>query len=342
MASQPIPEIKSQKRIPTRVSLSDRRTLLYCQKALSETFENAYRASAYARIHASDPPVAYITLATPDYEWGTRVLLRSLRRHTSIPILVMTPSKYSLQSDVQDVFSIEVPTLYRPANGVRKEFAQTFTKLWVFSLTNFRRIVFLDSDTLVLRSLDNLFEGDEFLVCRDSVEHVELGAFNSGLMAFTPKPQLFERVAEEGATAPTKDGGDQGVLNSLFRDEVKYLGSEFNAIKHYLYFRRPDVRQQDLRMVHYIVKKPWELWYREITDAFCVELEDLWTSELNRTELLELITHWRRSQFIAERSRFDVTRRRGKRRKRHRDLAIYALAGTILFGLGAFVSRMVA
>jgi len=340
VALRPIPEIKSHDHLPPRVSLSDRDALLYCQRVLCETFENAYRASTYARTRPSDPPVAYITLATPDYAWGTRVLLRTLRRYTSVPILVMIPSNYSLHSDVQDVFAINVPTLYRQADGARKEFSQTFTKLWAFSLINFRRIVFLDSDTLVLGSLDDLLDGDEFLVCRDSVEYVELSAFNSGLMAFSPKPHLFQRILEEGATAPTKDGGDQGLLNSLFRGEVKYLGSEFNAIKHYLYFRHPDLRQQDLRMVHYIVKKPWELWYREITDAFCVDLEDLWTSELSRTELLDLISQWRRNQFLAERPRFDVTRQHRKKRKRNRNLAICGLAGALMFGLGALVCRM--
>ena len=237
MTAQIVPEVRTTQRLPSRVSLSDWKMLLNCQKILCEAFTRAYRSSAYARAHTSEPPVAYITLATPDYDWGTRVLLRSLRRHSSIPILVMTPSRWALQSDVPDVFCIEVPTLYRRANTARCEFAQTFTKLWIFSLLSFRRIVFLDSDTLVLRNLDELFDGDDFLVCRDSVERVELGAFNSGLLAFTPRADLFEKIAEQGATAPTQDGGDQGVLNTLFQDEVKYLGSEFNAIKHYLYFR---------------------------------------------------------------------------------------------------------
>lgn len=342
MLRQIVREVKPLRRLPSRVSLDDRKILLECQEILSETIERAYHLSSYAREHASEAPIAYVTLATPDYDWGARVLLRTLRRYTSIPIIVLAPSRWGLRSDVPDIYLIEVPTLYRNADSARREFAQTFTKLWAFCFLNFRRIVFLDSDTLVLQNLDELFDSDEFLVCRDSVEQVKVGAFNSGLLAFSPKRRLFEKIADHAATAPTKDGGDQGLLNCLFRDEVKYLGSEFNAIKHYLYFRHPDVQERELRMIHYIVKKPWELWYREISDAFCVDLEDLWTNELTRAELLELVSHWRRNQFIAERFRFDVTRQHRKRRKRHRELAIFILSGLVLFGLGAIVSGLLA
>ncbi len=324
------------------VALSDSSQFYACSNLISKAAASVYDSSHFSQQHPGRTRIAYLTLATPDYDMGLRVLVRSLRRVTDIPIIVLMTSRWDVQSDAKDVFGLVVPQLTRDdPKRSRQEFGATYTKLWAFGLLDFERVVFLDSDCLVLKALDALWTGDQMKVCRDSVEHVRLAKFNSGLIAFNPQKAYLDKIATDGPTADSDDGGDQGLLNSLFRNEVAYIESEYNLIKHYWYFRSPEIRASSARCIHFIVKKPWDLWFQEITDSFTVDLEDKWTSFLTHEELLTLVSHWRRRQFVAERSRFDVTRlnrahARDRRWKRARLVGLLALPslliGTFLLG----------
>jgi hypothetical protein len=341
-----VPILRPAEVLPQRVSLSNADALEGCARLISDALEAAFHESRYARDAKPNLRMAYVTLATPDYDLGLRVLLRSLRRTSQIPVFVLVPSRWALQTEVADVFAIEVPHIVRDdAHRDRHEFGATFTKLWAFGLSGFERVIFLDSDFLVLQSLDELFEGSEFLVCRDSVERTVLDRFNTGLLAISPRRSYFDRIRREGATAPSYDGGDQGLLNTLFGDEVKYLSSEFNTIKHYWYFAHSEVDRDKTKGVHFIVKKPWEIWYREITDAMSVDLEDIWTAHLTHSELLRLVSQWRRDQFVTERGRFDATRgggRRERRLRRQENVRIFVAVGAavVIFIAGMLVGRL--
>jgi glycogenin glucosyltransferase len=50
----------------------------------------------------------------------------------------------------------------------RPELATTLTKLHVWRLTQFTKIVFLDADTLAVRNVDELFQHDELSACPDA------------------------------------------------------------------------------------------------------------------------------------------------------------------------------
>ena len=160
------------------------------------------------------------------------------------------------------------------------------------------------------------------------------------MLAISPQKGYFERIKCEGPTARSYDGGDQGLLNALFGDEAKYLGSEFNTIKHYWYFAHSEVDREQAKGIHFIVKKPWEIWYREITDAMTVDIEDTWTGFLTHSELLRLVSQWRRDQFVAERSRFDATRGVRRERRKHRQEIIriaIAVGGAVAIFVGGIL-----
>jgi glycogenin len=339
-----IPLERPGKRLPATVSISDPDTMTATAAKIARCCAEIYDRSEHARRSPGKPRICYVTVGTPDYDWGVRVLLRSLRRTTSVPIIILMTSPWQVRTEVSDVYAVEVPTLIRSdEHREREEFGSTYSKLWTFGLSGFDRIVFLDADVLVLKSLDALFRERDFLVCRDSVELANPNRFNSGLLAFTPSDELFDKIKEQAADAHSYDGGDQGLLNSIFRSDVRYMNSEANTLKHYMFFSNSDLNQNDVRAIHYIVKKPWEIWYREITDAFTVNSEDVWTRFLTLSELQALVSQWRRNQFLAERWRFDATRvsSRGGNplglRLRH-FAAITILA--ILFSLTLFVAGL--
>src|SRR5205814_4765734 len=101
------------------------------------------------------------------------------------------------------------------------------------------------------------------------------------------------------------DQGDQGLLNTLLWPEVYTLPAEYSLLRHYDFFGGVELKRDLVRSIHFINKKPWELWYRESADAFLSALDDLWTKQLSHDELLALVSTWRRRQYIGERARFE-------------------------------------
>jgi hypothetical protein len=249
---------------------------------------------------------AYVTVATPSYEFGLRVLISSLRRHSNVPIVVLASRRWSFEPKHPGVYFLVVPGLYNDRyQPDRHEFTNTLTKLWVFGLLCLDRVVYLDADCLVLKSVDDLFDMTGLCCAADCIEDSEAGRINSGLIAFDPSRELRDYILENSYETDSYDHGDQGALDVMLRSRVKYLPSEYNLTRHYAFFHGPETSISKVRVIHYIVKKPWEICYRETPDAALAELDDLWTEQLTHDELLQLVAFWRRRQFIAERTRLE-------------------------------------
>ena len=70
----------------------------------------------------------------------------------------------------------------------RPELGVTFTKVAVWTLTQYSKCVFLDADTLVLQNVDELFLREELSAAPD------VGwpdCFNSGVFVFRPSQDTF-------------------------------------------------------------------------------------------------------------------------------------------------------
>jgi len=63
----------------------------------------------------------------------------------------------------------------------RSELGITFTKLHCWQLTQYRKCVFLDADTLVLSNVDDLFEREELSAAPDAGWP---DCFNTGVFVF--------------------------------------------------------------------------------------------------------------------------------------------------------------
>ena len=123
------------------------------------------------RSGGQDEKVAFVTLLTQSaYLPGTLVLIHSLRRHgCQYPIVCLVTAKVNEMTKRvlrhRDITIREVDELHpdrKESNGeiqgILKEerFRDTWTKLMVFSCTEFDRVVFLDSDILIRRNCDEL------------------------------------------------------------------------------------------------------------------------------------------------------------------------------------------
>ena len=111
----------------------------------------------------------------------------------------------------------------------RPDLHATLTKLHLWNLTEFERVLYLDADTLVLSNLDHLFSLPDSI---DFAASPELGfpdCFNSGVMLLKPSSTTFAELQKLAGEIESFDGGDQGLLNVYFGD-----GTLGHPIKHLL------------------------------------------------------------------------------------------------------------
>ncbi|KAH8146341.1 uncharacterized protein LAJ45_09534 [Morchella importuna] len=111
---------------------------------------------------------AWVTVLTgPAYLPGTIILADSLRRvESKYPLLVcVTPSVNKTEQNALKAAGCELMVIepLKPkvkVNIVASRFEDTWTKLAVFGLVLMERLVLLDSDMLVIRNMDELFDMD--------------------------------------------------------------------------------------------------------------------------------------------------------------------------------------
>lgn len=136
-----------------------------------------------------------------------------------------------------------------------------YTKLRMWELTEYDRLIFIDADAVVLGSLAELMEGADFAAA-PCVTAPDL--FNSGVLVITPSQSCFDDMMGQVGRLPSYDGGDQGFLNSYYPDwytgdSSRRLPLKFNAPRM-LYLYRPSWNRfsYDMRILHYFgPTKPW-------------------------------------------------------------------------------------
>jgi lipopolysaccharide biosynthesis glycosyltransferase len=230
---------------------------------------------------------AYVTLLTSDsYLPGALVLAKSLLdTKTPYPKIVLICGEVS-QSCRQVLANyydrlIDAP-LIRSTDFEnlkllgRTELDVTFSKVHVFNpaLLPFKRVAFLDADTVIIQSIDDIFS---YL---DNPETVFAAApdigwpdcFNSGVFVCKPSPSIFKALLEK-TKMESFDGGDQGLLNTYFSTWATEYGDSkrtarlpftFNVTPSSFYSYIPAFIKfkGDIRVLHFIgASKPWH-WSR--------------------------------------------------------------------------------
>ena len=145
----------------------------------------------------------------------------------------------------------EKPAFHNPLDN--------FCKLHLWRLADYRRVVFLDADTLVVKNIDKLFDYPQFSAAPNLYETLaDMHRLNSGVFVAAPSEATYQSMLER-LDAPGKfwRRTDQTFLESYFPD-WHGLPYTFNALQ-YLYFNLPALwRWSSIRVVHYQYEKPWQ------------------------------------------------------------------------------------
>ncbi|GAB2246558.1 hypothetical protein Droror1_Dr00002051 [Drosera rotundifolia] len=240
---------------------------------------------------------AYVTLLYGDeFLLGVRVLGKSIRDTGSTVDMVALVSDgvsdYAKRLLEADGWIIEMISLLENPNRVRPtRFWGVYTKLKIFNMTNYKKVVYLDADSIVIKNIDNLFKCGKFCA---NLKHSE--RLNSGVLVVEPSEELFKDMVSKVKTLYSYTGGDQGFLNSYYvgfanaqifnpdlsLDELKprplpemqRLSTLYNAdVGLYMLANKWMVDEKELRVIHYTLGplKPWDWW-----TAWLVKPVDLW------------------------------------------------------------------
>ncbi|EES11117.1 hypothetical protein BDA96_06G164200 [Sorghum bicolor] len=237
--------------------------------------------AAGAGVAAAATEEAYVTLLYGDeFVLGVRVLGKSLRdtgtRRDMVVLVSDGVSEYSRKLLQADGWIVNRITLLANPNQVRpKRFWGVYTKLKIFNMTNYKKVVYLDADTIVVKSIEDLFKCGKFC---GNLKHSE--RMNSGVMVVEPSETLFNDMINKVGQLPSYTGGDQGFLNSYYSDfansrvyepdspltpepETQRLSTLYNAdVGLYMLANKWMVDEKELRIIHYTLGplKPWD-WF---------------------------------------------------------------------------------
>lgn len=233
---------------------------------------------------------AYATLLSPGpFVHGVRALARSLARVSEVPLVVMClPGVDAAEIAAPNVVALPIEGIDNPNQLTRdsERFRHTYSKLAIFGLTDWDRLVYLDADAIVLQNIDELFAIDQFAAAPDLGIELHYERFNSGVFCCQPSRELFDSMLARLSHHASYDGGDQGFLNQFF-PRPRLLDPSYNVLKR-LYTHHPNLfRWDDVKVLHFTGKKPWET----ITAPRGAEeeLEARWFEFVTAEEVVEMI-----------------------------------------------------
>ncbi|CAA0828645.1 Putative UDP-glucuronate\\x3axylan alpha-glucuronosyltransferase 4 [Striga hermonthica] len=202
---------------------------------------------------------AYVTVlhSSEDYVCGALALAQSILNSNSTRDLVLladhsiTPkSRLGLRAAGWKIRHIK--RIRNPHTQTETYNEWNYSKLRIWQLTDYDKLIFIDSDFLILKNTDKFFAHPQLSAAGNS-RHL----FNSGFMLVEPSVCTFRAFMRQRAEVASYNGGDQGFLN-----EVVTWWHRWPAKVNFLKDFGPDEGTHeeipdDVYALHYLGFKPW-------------------------------------------------------------------------------------
>mmetsp|Transcript_50143 Transcript_50143/g.160461 ORF Transcript_50143/g.160461 Transcript_50143/m.160461 type:complete len:417 (-) Transcript_50143:195-1445(-) len=202
------------------------------------TTESAVGRYAYVQMAWDDPK------GPPWQLWRVLAMARSLQSLSKFPLVLLTNTTYfpdgtevvaaMRKIDVEVLPVYEVPVPERFAAKLPKRWHIPFWKLQIWRLTQFEKLIWLDTDAILFRSIDWLFQRTHIWGQRDnwicSAPESAQNWLCSGLMLIQPDEQTYQslRLYAESGDRDWWTNGDQKLIRNYFRhvagNPVRLLG----------------------------------------------------------------------------------------------------------------------
>lgn len=216
---------------------------------------------------------ALITVSDSSFVKGTACLLKSLLYHNKridYRIIILDAGlkekdkeKLNQIFDNLEYVKPRIKNYESFLNKVPNHFKKAFYKLDIFGFDFLDRIVYLDSDMLILGDISYLFTLEEpFSACSSYGEQKEKfdTRLNSGMFVLNnPNKDLYNNLISESFSKKVRY--DQDVLRQHFPNYNKLDSPKWNYKKH-IYaseeWRYKFDIKKNIKIIHYISKKPWQ------------------------------------------------------------------------------------
>ncbi|MBA0833069.1 hypothetical protein Goarm_017408, partial [Gossypium armourianum] len=208
---------------------------------------------------------AYVTVlhSSEAYVCGAIALAQSIIRTNSTKDLLLLHDEHVSPRSLTGLRTAGWKT--RQIERIRSPFAEkgsynewNYSKLRIWLLTWYRKVVFIDSDFLVFKNMDWVFHYPQI-----SAAGNDRTLFNSGIMVIEPSLCTFEDLMLKSFKVGSYNGGDQGFLNEVFTWWHR-LPKEVNFLKYFdgNHSLNREKIPDDLSAIHYLGLKPW-MCYRD-------------------------------------------------------------------------------
>lgn len=246
---------------------------------------------------------AFITvLATDNYLFGVLVLYKSLIKSNSIYQLhvCVTENLSSFTLDVLNHFNIKTINVKRrdsPKMPPFNKWKATYTKLELFKLVQYSKIVYLDADMYVLHNIDHLFNKPHMSAVYAGCWAIsDKRNFNSGLLVLEPSLHDYNNLIHISETQGDICQGDQNVMQKYYTNwpsqKELHLDHSYNLFsshvpytKNKYYFFNKSNKLNPIYVIHYICPKPWDAKDDHMVPTHGRFLYDIWHNTLS--ELLK-------------------------------------------------------
>lgn len=215
-------------------------------------------------------------LSTENYLDGVLVLNENLKHFNSKYDLLCLINEdlpdYILE--VLDYFGIKYRVCkkieFKNVNEDNPYWIYTFDKLNVFSLTEFEKIVYLDTDLLITKNVDELFDFEPLSMALDLPFKDDF--FNSGVMVIKPNMEDYNNL--KALSIEYDDRGekvsDQDVINDYFKGRINEISQKYNCVRNvcdylgsqcYDYIFQKDYVKYGLINFQFDVENPYIIHY---------------------------------------------------------------------------------
>jgi glycogenin glucosyltransferase len=220
----------------------------------------------------------YFTMASDEFVPGAVCLIKSLRKFTNKPINVLNLSLSKSNRQLLENYGVSIHDVPRLSSiqartqpwHTNPEFANNcFNKIHLWN-RNYDKLIYLDSDILVMKDIDHLFELEHafsacssFAIYKDNdIKYCGWSAdlFNAGVLVLKPDILVFADLMEKkDVVYCPNDPSDQGLLNFYYKNRWNRLKPIYNFTRR-VFDTVPQKWKEwreEICIIHYTLDKPW-------------------------------------------------------------------------------------
>ncbi|CAF0879724.1 unnamed protein product [Didymodactylos carnosus] len=286
------------------ISCELRANLKTVSEQREERLSNQQQYTNYAR------QVFFSALYTENYVLGALILGYSIRKYHPNHLMYMMYLDDKIKNNtlmaLKEVGWLVLPVarIEPPLKGTHKRFIDQFTKLTLWSFTQYDSIIYLDSDTVVMNDISHLHHlvsnpfrtGFEFAAATDNWFGTYIYKFNAGVIVLHPSKLVYNELMRVYNIPDNYNPimAEQEFLNQYFRLRYLELPTIYNmnmavysSYKNLWYKLRPD-----FKVVHYTIFKPFLGKYQRGYDGPYELYKEIWQDFTSHVDINRIKTKW--------------------------------------------------